>query len=844
MQALVGKFIRSKPTPPAPQPTGTSTLKMENTDLVKGREIFFQYPLNIELCENYLQRLLSELNNGYKFATAENTSEIFIAITSALKSKDLTLHRLILLLMRILHVPSDISFMAVQSLSDELSSSITQSKAVALRTIPYIIPQDMIKNMNNSIANAIASREQIVLSAFCFYGMSLVKMGNADVIQKFSPDIRNATEARSITQYHALLLTYLLKKGDGQSLKQIINTMNRNACFSSLSSHVLIQAALEASNLLNDPKPLEFIKSKLQETNIITQLDAVRAILASPLSPVDLVSSAVTRLNSILSSPSRISSFAALRTIKQYAQLRREDFAICNNVLERMLNDSNKTISTLAAMSLLHTGFESTIDRVLPTVGEFAPKLPIDQKISLMKSCIDLGKRVPTKAVQILQFIWKTFRYQDIFELQRIFVDGLFAYFDMKDIKKSDVLHFLIEYIEDSKFSEISIDIINFITKRSGDVESNHREIIRVFCNRLNLDSLDVRSALIDALSTFAFEEKCKDAKEVRRIIASYMKDQDEEIRDRAVFYTTEFERNNTEIMSPPKLDKKEFTHIQFIQNYLDEIQQPAIIEQIEDKKQQIEEIEIDPIDEQIDEFLGENHHISDKLIGFDSDIVVEYEIHSNDDCMFALKFFVKNTLDTEINSFKINIESEEKLYESSEIEEILPDQTQTCYVTFDDPVFVKSILRASVYFIETGDNEFGFDNDIVLVPEIYKEIEKKRSEIYNSLHNLGERPRYLIGISSSKNASIEENLKLIGIFFNMVYVGTNNDEYLFASLEGNILLMNSIKIKSSSSTLMLYFEVRCGKYPPNDDEEDDTDYIATINEYIGQFPKARRQTK
>jgi hypothetical protein len=506
------------------------TREMESTSLVRGCSVFSAVTLNVADCQRQANLILRALFSSYKFSQSD-VETIFISLTQAYHNKDLLLHRLILLLLRNLRVPPDFAMMITQSLAKDMHGDVIMNRARTVRLLPHILALDAAFTQEQAIKQAILARQPLVSSAGLSCALTLCFKGAVERVKRFVPEIAAATtSAAAATQYLAYLVLYYIRRGDGNVLRKMVD-QRRDA--NDLTSHVLIHVCAEASKLTGcDDK---FIVAKLQCASVATQLDAVRAILANDSSSAENIGLAVKKLNSMLSSPSNVAVFAALRTIGQYAANRREEFSKCNAVLERILNSSEGTNSTLAAVALLHTGSESTIDRVLPSIASFATQLGFDQQASLLKSCVEVTRRHPSKLERVLDFVWSTFRTVENLQVQQILVDGFFKFAESIESSRVAAFRFLCEYLEDSKFAMLSVRIVNFIGKW-GTQLPNKPELVRSLCNRLFLESAEVRAAAIDALFQFAGDDALGPS--VRSVIGRQLNDPDDEVRDRATFYT------------------------------------------------------------------------------------------------------------------------------------------------------------------------------------------------------------------------------------------------------------------------------------------------------------------
>lgn len=61
--------------------------------------------------------------------------------------------------------------------------------------------------------------------------------------------------------------------------------------------------------------------------------------------------------------------FAAVRTLNTLSRSRPQAVARCNNEIEALLSDGNRSIATLALTSLLKTGHESGVERLIKQIS-------------------------------------------------------------------------------------------------------------------------------------------------------------------------------------------------------------------------------------------------------------------------------------------------------------------------------------------------------------------------------------------------------------------------------------------------------------------------------------------
>lgn len=88
----------------------------------------------------------------------------------------------------------------------------------------------------------------------------------------------------------------------------------------------------------------------------------MKGVTARELSP------AVAVLQLFLSSPKATLRFAAVRTLNKIAITHPASLKTCNLDMENLITDSNRSIATLAITTLLKTGNEASLDRLMKYV--------------------------------------------------------------------------------------------------------------------------------------------------------------------------------------------------------------------------------------------------------------------------------------------------------------------------------------------------------------------------------------------------------------------------------------------------------------------------------------------
>lgn len=90
-----------------------------------------------------------------------------------------------------------------------------------------------------------------------------------------------------------------------------------------------------------------------------------------------MLHSSMMVLQLLLSSPKTILRFGAVRALNLIALQDAGAVAVCNVELENLVSDSNRAISTLAITTLLSSGSENSVDRLMQQVMALFPGLQV-----------------------------------------------------------------------------------------------------------------------------------------------------------------------------------------------------------------------------------------------------------------------------------------------------------------------------------------------------------------------------------------------------------------------------------------------------------------------------------
>jgi coatomer protein complex subunit gamma len=118
--------------------------------------------------------------------------------------------------------------------------------------------------------------------------------------------------------------------------------------------------------------------------------------------------------------------FAAIRSLNKLSQSHPAAVAGCNLDIENLITDSNRSIATYAITTLLKTGNEASVDRLMKQISGFMTDITDEFKIIVVDAIRSLCLKFPTKQAVMLQFLSGVLRDEGGYDFKRAVVDAIF----------------------------------------------------------------------------------------------------------------------------------------------------------------------------------------------------------------------------------------------------------------------------------------------------------------------------------------------------------------------------------------------------------------------------------
>ena len=507
--------------------------------------ILIKVKQNPRRCCVLITKLLFLLVKGESFSSSEVT-EVFFGVTKLFQSDDVNLRRMMYLFIKEVAEtcnPDDV-IIVTSSLTKDMNIGEDLYRANSMRVLAKIIDATMLGAIERYLKQAIVDKNAFVASSALMSGLRLFRTC-PEVVRRWINEVQEAVNSSSeMVQYHALSLLYKIKQHDRLAVSKIVQQLSRGSLRSPLATCLLIRYTSnllhEDMNATNARAAYQFLENCLRHKNEMVIFESAKAICNLPsVEPSDL-NPAITVLQLFLSSPKPALRFAAMRTLSEVAVKQPVSVSKCNDDMESLVSDTNRSIATLAITTLLKTGNEGSVDRLMKQISTFMSEIGDEFKIVVVKAIRELCVKYPAKHRVMVSFLSTFLREEGGYDFKKSIVDSIVDLMTMiPETKETSLLH-LCEFIEDCEFSELIVQILHLIGSMGPSTSSPSRYIRFIF-NRVILENAIVRASAVSTLGSFA-SRVAELRPSIIILLSRSLVDEDDEVRDRAAVLLKSFE--------------------------------------------------------------------------------------------------------------------------------------------------------------------------------------------------------------------------------------------------------------------------------------------------------------
>ncbi|KAI9903592.1 hypothetical protein N3K66_000121 [Trichothecium roseum] len=533
-------------------------VKVDRTQVFQEARLFNSSPIQPRRCRILLTKIALLMYTGERFPTNEATT-LFFGISKLFQNKDASLRQMVhLVIKELANSAEDIIMVTSTIMKDTGGSTDAIFRPNAIRALCRIIDATTVQSIERVMKTAIVDKNPSVSSAALVSSYHLLPIAK-DVVRRWQSETQEAAAASkssggfslgfssssgqmpinnsTMTQYHAIGLLYQMRMHDRMALVKMVQQFGAAGAVKSPAALVMLvrlaaQLAEEDASLR---KPMmQLLDGWLRHKSEMVNFEAAKAICDMREVTDAEVNQAVHVLQLFLTSPRAVTKFAALRILHNFASFKPEAVSICNPDIELLISNANRSIATFAITTLLKTGNEASVDRLMKQISTFMSEITDEFKITIVEAIRTLCLKFPSKQAGMLTFLSGILRDEGGYDFKRAVVESMFDLIKFVPDSKEEALAHLCEFIEDCEFTKLAVRILHLIGLE-GPKTTHPTKYIRYIYNRVVLENAIVRGAAVTALAKFGVGQKDPDVKSsVKVLLTRCLDDVDDEVRDRA----------------------------------------------------------------------------------------------------------------------------------------------------------------------------------------------------------------------------------------------------------------------------------------------------------------------
>lgn len=346
----------------------------------------------------------------------------------------------------------DVIMVTSSIMKDTAVGSDVVYRANAIRALCRIIDASTVQAIERLIKTAIVDKTPSVSSAALVSSYHLLPVAR-DVVRRWQSETQDAASAARassgfslgfnashqsglqpsgtnfMTQYHAIGLLYQMRAHDRMALVKMVQQFGQAGATKSPAGTMLL-VRLAAKLAQDDPslrKPMmQLLDGWLRHKSEMVNFEAAKAICNMHDVTDGEVVQAVHTLQLFLTSPRAVTKFAAIRILHAFASFKPDAVRSCNPDIEALISNSNRSVATFAITTLLKTGNESSVDRLMKQISGFMADITDEFKVTIVEAVRTLCLKFPSKQAGMLSFLSGILREEGGYEFKRSVVESMF----------------------------------------------------------------------------------------------------------------------------------------------------------------------------------------------------------------------------------------------------------------------------------------------------------------------------------------------------------------------------------------------------------------------------------
>lgn len=458
-----------------------STFFPDKNELILYQDIqktFNSTPLITRNCIKVINNLMYYLTT--KDIEPDTLNSILIYLLKAFQSKEQYLKNVIYTTVIELSKLTDQGFIGINIFVKDYMTSKIKHKII--RSLFCIIPDEMIYDFTKYLNECFISKSDELITSGVLVAYTLISKNFTKVKELYTPleitdDIHGYQKLAWMSSVNQDFGNLMYKNEAGVICVRIAVKKRKYDLFKTflnlrISDNFVFFEACKQVTEMNEEISLQFISLVCQG------------------------------LKNFLKSENFYEKFSAIKLLSKLSLKHSKNIEKLNKEIEELLQENSKTLTMFAISTLLKTGTEETIDRLMKYLPEFMNEMDDTYKILGLNALLTLTLKNASKIDVFIEFIKGCILTKGTLKFKMHIVKILNDFITdnkIDEILFEKILNIFIIYLEDSEYFEISAEILGILGKQIYKSKNYKKYVMHVY-NRLILEDQKIKIPAVQCI--------------------------------------------------------------------------------------------------------------------------------------------------------------------------------------------------------------------------------------------------------------------------------------------------------------------------------------------------------
>lgn len=442
------------------------------------QKTFNSSPLITRNCIKVINNLMYFLTT--KELDSDTLNSILIYLLKAFQSKEQYLKNVIYTTVIELSKYTDQGFIGINIFVKDYMTSKIKNKII--RSLFCIVPDEMVYDFTKYLNECFISKSDELINSGVLVGYTLISKNFTKIKDLYTP--LQITD--DIHGYQRLAWT--------NSVNQDIG----NCIYKNEAGVISVRIAVKKRNY---DLFKTFLNLRISDKFVFFEACKQVAEMNEEIS-VQFISTICQGLKKFLKSDNFYEKFSAIKTLSRLSLKYPKNIEILNKEIEDLLQENSKSLTMFTISTLLKTGNEETIDRLMKYLPEFMTEMDDTYKILGLNALLTLTLKNKSRIDAFIEFIKGCILAKGTLNFKMHIIKILNKFITENKVEEiifERILNIFIIYLEDSEYFEISSEILGILGQQIYKSKNYKKYVMHIY-NRLILEDHKIKIPAVQCI--------------------------------------------------------------------------------------------------------------------------------------------------------------------------------------------------------------------------------------------------------------------------------------------------------------------------------------------------------